>query len=84
MSTKIDDDTLYDVPGLAKMLGVTEKTIRRLLGNGALKGRNLEESGMSLVQSSKLILRKKNRLATRSDNFFFDCCKGGITAIEIA
>ena len=41
MSTKIDDDTLYDVPGLAKMLGVTEKTIRRLLGDGALKGKKL-------------------------------------------
>jgi len=61
MSTKIDDDTLYDVPGLAKMLGVTEKTIRRLLGNGALKGKKLGRKCMSLVQSSKLILRKKKQ-----------------------
>lgn len=41
MSTKIDDDTLYDVPGLAKILGVTEKTIRKLLGEGAIKGKKL-------------------------------------------
>lgn len=41
MSTKIDDDTLYDVPGLAMLLGVTEKTIRRLLGNGTIKGKKL-------------------------------------------
>ena len=41
MSTKIDDDTLYDVPGLAKMLGVTEKTIRKILVNRAIKGKKL-------------------------------------------
>jgi excisionase family DNA binding protein len=41
MSTKIDDDALYDVPGLAQILGVTEKTIRKLLGDGNLKGKKL-------------------------------------------
>lgn len=41
MSAKIDDDTIYDVPALARMLGVTEKTIRKLLGDGALKGKKL-------------------------------------------
>jgi hypothetical protein len=30
MSMKIDDDTLYDVAGLAKILGVTEKTVRKM------------------------------------------------------
>ncbi len=47
-----------------------------------LKGRSLEESGTSLAQLSKLTLKMKNRQATRNDNSFFDCCKGGITAIE--
>lgn len=47
-----------------------------------LKGRSLEESGTSLAQLSKLTLKVKNRLVTRSDNSFLDCCKGGITAIE--
>lgn len=47
-----------------------------------LKGRSLEESGTSLAQLSKLTLKMKNRQATRNDNSFLDCCKGGITAIE--
>jgi len=41
MSTKIDDDTLYDVAGLAKILGVTEKTVRKMLSEGELKGKKL-------------------------------------------
>lgn len=41
MSTKIDDDTLYDVPGLAKILGVTEKTVRKMFAEGELKGKKL-------------------------------------------
>ncbi len=41
MSTKIDNDTFYHVPVLAKMLGVAEKTIRRLLGDAAIKGKKL-------------------------------------------
>jgi len=41
MATKIDNDTLYDVLDLAKILGVTEKTIRKLLGEGTIKGRKL-------------------------------------------
>ena len=41
MSMKIDDDTLYDVAGLAKILGVTEKTVRKMLSEGELKGKKL-------------------------------------------
>lgn len=41
MSVKIDHDTLYDVCKLAELLGVTQKTIRKLLGEGSLKGKKL-------------------------------------------
>lgn len=41
MSTKIDDDTLYDVAGFAKILGVTEKTVRKILSEGELKEKKL-------------------------------------------
>lgn len=41
MNRKIDDDTLYDVPGLAKILGVSEKTVRKMLGDRQLKGKKL-------------------------------------------
>jgi excisionase family DNA binding protein len=41
MSIKIDDNTLYDVPGLAKVLGISERTVRKMLGEGQLKGKKL-------------------------------------------
>lgn len=41
MGTKIDDDTLYDVPDLARILSVTEQTIRKLFCEGTIKGKKL-------------------------------------------
>lgn len=41
MSTKIDSDILYDVAGLAKILGVSGKTVRKMLSEGELKGKKL-------------------------------------------
>jgi len=38
---KIDDDGLYDVPALAKILCIAEKTVRKLLREGKLKGKKL-------------------------------------------
>jgi len=41
MSIKIDDDSLFDVPALAKALGITEKTVRKMLVEGHIKGKKL-------------------------------------------
>jgi excisionase family DNA binding protein len=38
---KVEDDVLYDVAGLAKVLGITEKTARKLLREGKIKGKKL-------------------------------------------
>jgi excisionase family DNA binding protein len=41
MSTKIDEDSLYDVPGIAKILNVSEKTVRKMMVEGEIKGKKL-------------------------------------------
>ncbi|CDZ80180.1 Helix-turn-helix domain protein [Candidatus Rubidus massiliensis] len=41
MSTKIDEDTLYDVPGVAKILGISERTVRKMMTEGTIKGKKL-------------------------------------------
>lgn len=41
MSIKIDDDSLFDVPALAAALGIKEKTVRKMLGEGQIKGKKL-------------------------------------------
>lgn len=41
MSIKIDDNALYNVPALSKLLGVTERTITKLLRDEILKGKKL-------------------------------------------
>lgn len=38
---RIDDEALYEVSGLAQILGVTETTIRKLLRDGDIKGKKL-------------------------------------------
>jgi predicted site-specific integrase-resolvase len=38
---KVEDDVLYDVAGLCKVLGITEKTARKLLREGKIKGKKL-------------------------------------------
>jgi hypothetical protein len=38
---KIDDDLLYDVEGLAKVLLLSENTVRKKLVSGELKGKKL-------------------------------------------
>lgn len=41
MEVKIEDDMLYDVPGIAKVLDIAEKTVRLMLGDGRIKGTKL-------------------------------------------
>jgi hypothetical protein len=41
MRISIDDDTLYDVPTMAKIFGVQVNTIRKLLAKGKIKGKKL-------------------------------------------
>jgi excisionase family DNA binding protein len=41
MSIKIDDDSLFDVPALATALGIKEKTVRKMLSEGQIKGKKL-------------------------------------------
>lgn len=41
MEIKVEDNALYDVPALANMLNVSEKTIRKLLREEKLKGKKL-------------------------------------------
>jgi excisionase family DNA binding protein len=41
MTAKINDDSLYDVPALASILGVTERTIRVWLRAKKFKGKKL-------------------------------------------
>lgn len=41
MGVKIDDDNLYDACALAEALGMTEKTIRKMLNEGVIKGKKL-------------------------------------------
>ena len=41
MSISIDDDTLYDVPMMAKIFGVQINTIRKLLAKRKIKGKKL-------------------------------------------
>lgn len=41
MPIKIDDLELYDVPELAELLRIKEKTVRKLISTGQLKGRKL-------------------------------------------
>ena len=38
---KVEDDVLYDVAGLCKVLGITEKTARKLFREGKIKGKKL-------------------------------------------
>ena len=67
MSTKIDDDTLYDVAGLAKILGVTEKTVERCFLKENSKERSWEGNGMPRVQPLNLILMREVTKASQSD-----------------
>ena len=60
MSIKIDDDTLYDVPGLAKILGISEKTVRKMLGEGQLKGKKLGRKWYVTGASIKAHFEEKN------------------------
>lgn len=39
--TKIEENGLYDVEGLAKLLNITEKTVRKMVLEGEIKGRKL-------------------------------------------
>jgi len=38
---KVENDALYDVPAISKILGVTENTVRKMLRAGKFKGRRL-------------------------------------------
>jgi excisionase family DNA binding protein len=38
---KVEDDGLYDVPEIAAILGITDRTVRKMLREGKFKGRRL-------------------------------------------
>jgi Holliday junction resolvasome RuvABC DNA-binding subunit len=40
---KVEEDVLYDVGGLSLVLGIGEKTARKLLREGKIKGRKLSK-----------------------------------------
>jgi len=41
MPVKIDENSLYDVPELTKLLGFTERTVCKLLREKKIKGKKL-------------------------------------------
>ena len=41
MIIKIDEDAIYDVPELSSLLGLHERTVRKLIGEGRIKGKKL-------------------------------------------
>ncbi len=50
---EIDGMKLYDVEDLAKLLGLQERTVRKLLKTGQLKGRKLAKRWYVTAESMK-------------------------------
>lgn len=58
MPKKLGDLTLYDVPELAELLDVQEKTVRAYLRDGRLKGRKLAKKWYVSLDSLKDYFRQ--------------------------
>lgn len=63
MSIKIEDDVLYDVSALSKMLGVSERTTTKLLRDEILKGRKLGKRWYLTGSAIKAYFREKNSIS---------------------
>jgi excisionase family DNA binding protein len=59
--TKINDDTLYDVPALALILGVKEVTVRKFLRAKKFKGRKLGRKWLVPGSSVKAYFEDQNQ-----------------------
>jgi predicted site-specific integrase-resolvase len=57
---KVEDDVLYDVAGLCKVLGITEKTARKLLREGKIKGKKLAKKWYVQGSSIKSYFSEEN------------------------
>lgn len=60
MTMKVEDDVLYDVAGLCKVLGITEKTARKLLREGKIKGKKLAKKWYVQGSSIKSYFSEEN------------------------